>query len=659
MTKYLIALALAAAGPVSAQMTTVEIVNETNLPDSKIYVLLTGENIVGTGPLTSATTSVPLAMIPSGTAANTYSFLLSSVSAGKFFFSLNKAISAQAPPSPITSNIRFDTIELTLNGPGSVANLTSVDFFGLPFKMETFDASGKLLQQLTTYSSPATIVGQIRATGANAGNAVVTTDGKALSSSLANFARILSPNQTWSDGFATTYPKRAQPYPSLAPYIDAEKGKKVRISGTYNSSLFTPNQNPYSYSGTLPGSKDAAFVMKGTALAESAGNAANYPAGYPPPPAYPANSTLTIAPSTLPPAIFTANGPFKVGSVSQTGQVADNTVYSAIYRDLIAGYGLGYVGGRYGNNSANWYNSYPYADPYGGARPTPDDGYYNKYSAVIYNNSDAYGFPFSDLLALKVQAALGGETARLRITLLPDSMLDAPVVTAATTTKDTTLKLTWTPVAHATGYKIVCTPPQSGKSISISSGTTASCYVTNLNAGTPYSFQVMALNSSGTSAATRQSAPGRAYATTTGTLTPITGPAVFAIGVNMPPIPAGETDHYIIFNGVKSKAITPGSSPTVEFPGGAEFKGQLGATNSYVFQWVQGTKVIFSSIYYITFSSTPYPGTHYGRVRMIDRTYLDRNAHLPSPATSPLHEVTLGIQLAPVPVKTIHPVPGA
>ncbi|MEI2716839.1 MAG: hypothetical protein V9E98_07565 [Candidatus Nanopelagicales bacterium] len=69
------------------------------------------------------------------------SFTLDSVSSGRVWVTLGKPLNSSTFPSPDTSDVRFDTVELTYPG---VANLTAVDMLGIPMDIETFDAGGRI-----------------------------------------------------------------------------------------------------------------------------------------------------------------------------------------------------------------------------------------------------------------------------------------------------------------------------------------------------------------------------------------------------------------------------------------------------------------------------------------------------------------------------------
>lgn len=125
--------------------------------------------------------------------------------------------------------------------------------------------------------------------------------------------------------------------------------------------------------------------------------------------------------------------------------MSKNDVNAAVYRDFIGGLNFGYLGSKNkgSDNSANWWGNISYVPK--------ETTYFNKYAAQIYQNSQACGFPFSDLQQ-KVQAQLD-DVDTLEITLLPDDILSAPEIISTTTTKDS-LTVNWESVSGATGYKV-------------------------------------------------------------------------------------------------------------------------------------------------------------------------------------------------------------
>ncbi len=149
-------LLIAAAGPCSAQI-TVQIVNNSENPADSghpypVYLLLTGTSIDATG--ISANSPTLLSSLTNN------EFTLNSISAGRITFSYNGSVAENQ--QPLVSSHRFDKVELTYPG---AANLTAVDFFGIPFKLETLDSSGHVLQKLTYYTSANSLAAQLEALG--------------------------------------------------------------------------------------------------------------------------------------------------------------------------------------------------------------------------------------------------------------------------------------------------------------------------------------------------------------------------------------------------------------------------------------------------------------------------------------------------------------
>src|SRR4029453_11306437 len=117
-----------------------------------------------------------------------------------------------------------------------------------------------------------------------------------------------------------------------------------------------------------------------------------------------------------------------------------NSVYGWIQADVLSALNFGYMNGladaqTNGVGYSNvWYNLPPVQYPFGFARPAPatqpNDGRYNLWAGMMYKHSDAYGFAFSDRKGRPspdIAYPIGGT---LRIWILPDSRLEAPMVTA-------------------------------------------------------------------------------------------------------------------------------------------------------------------------------------------------------------------------------------
>ena len=357
------AVGAAAALAAPAAAIEVEVVNRSERPDRQVHLTLTG----GSSSDGTLTENVPtrLSNIPRR------SFELGSISAARIYVAYGGGV--RQGVSPVTSRRRYDKVELT--NPGDV-NLTSVDFFGIPFKIVTRSKDGRALQTRRFRCDARSITAHLtRIPGAR----------RAVKRHRGRFLRVLSPNH------------KPQAYPPLAPYVRSLRGKELRIRDTFEGTPVTR----YDYRARVR--PDGSIVAEGTLRVEGSAPTAGQRV------VLPGGRALTWS-------IYTANGPFTVGG--ESWDVARNDVYAAIYRDLISGFAFGYWGGRYGNDSARWKGRQPFGPARRGSRAR--FAAFDEYSAVINRLSDAYGYPFSDVGPKKVLAPLNARTAKLEITILPD-----------------------------------------------------------------------------------------------------------------------------------------------------------------------------------------------------------------------------------------------
>ncbi|MEI2718440.1 MAG: carbohydrate-binding protein [Candidatus Nanopelagicales bacterium] len=289
------------------------------------------------------------------------SFTLDSVSSGRVWVTLGKPLNSSTFPSPDTSDVRFDTVELTYPG---VANLTAVDMLGIPMDIETFDAAGNLVasKKFACYTDVIqdTVKDRLTAAGGDY-RKVVRTDANG------NFLRLVSPNIV-----SGAHPSG---YPRFESYISSLKGEQLTVRGT------AMGKN-YRYTGTFaddphdpngPGSirltdqgpdQLAPMYVKGSSLAGNDSNDTN--------------------------GIYGNNSPYYVDGKLHSG----NDVYGAVYRDLVAGFAYGFWGSpAYGNDSGRFDVSTA-PGPFEGAQP--DAANYNVWAAALWPITDAYGFPYGD-----------------------------------------------------------------------------------------------------------------------------------------------------------------------------------------------------------------------------------------------------------------------
>jgi hypothetical protein len=329
------------------------------VPNGKVYVMLAGGSS-SDGQL-SDRVGTKLSALRGGR------FTLGPLS-GRIFFSYGSPVTDAEPPRSPT---RYDKVELTYPG---VANLTAVDFFGIPFKLQARRGTGKVLGTLA-WNAPTDTVEKALLRIPGARRALVRTRS-------GGFARILSPQL------------RPGSYPSFTGFVRSLNGARFALHGAFFGSPF----QTFSYAGRFGGA--GTTTLSGTTTPQSG--------------APTRGQALSVGGSKLSAAIYTVNGPYRWGGA--THMVSDNDVYAAIYRDLISGFAWGYWGGKYGNDSAEWQNKPPFQ---AARKKKTRFATYDEYAAVVYRYSNAYGFSFSDTGPKQVQLPLGG-VATLQITILSD-----------------------------------------------------------------------------------------------------------------------------------------------------------------------------------------------------------------------------------------------
>lgn len=571
---------------------TVELVNDSGYADSEVFLLLTGTAVATSGNnittllLPQATTASVTAgalgaLTPGGTLVSTltgqtcniYSFDLTTLTSGRLLVSFVEPLvyADNAAPTATSRAMRWDKLELGF--PGSGADLTSIDFFGIPLQFEYFDGSGALLSTMTYYTSTPTLLDAMyqldTATMASAFQQVSKTGTLSYGwtpdvSPLSSFVRLLGP-QTLT---ASNSPPA--PYPSFASYLNAlvASGQSFTLTGIGGVGAPAPSNNSvsYSYTGSVASDREGGYLINltGTTTAVSP-NLVNTPYGLAPD----AQNTLQCAllPANLPVTLALAAGAFDnaiyaaeatayaVGqSTSSSGPsylepslvpYAQNSVYASIAGDFIAALHFGYAGGNCGSDSGAWYSSPPTAYPFAGARAT-NDGFYNAFAAVLYNLSDAYGFPFSDRGGRpSPYVPLPPTATTMRITVLADSRLDAPQVTNVTST-DTTLVVTWGAVAPPdgfalTGYTVTISPPIPATSQTVAATVTTATFK-DLDACTSYTLSITANGTANGQSVQSYALP--LSAATIGQVAPLTGDIDFQITLNWgvtTPTPPGTT----------------------------------------------------------------------------------------------------------------------
>jgi len=510
--------------PALAQV-TIEIVNDSGRPDTNVFVKVPGYYVPGHGDATlipgrlfvdlgNATPPNPSSVALSSLAADgsapayqalstisgrtntVYSVQVDYINSGGIYFTFDRPFSftgrTPSPPPDSSGNAyRYDYAEFTINdadAQNNAVDVTYVDKFGIPLQMEWFKGTN-LAAGAYVYASTKTLVKEFAANGLE--QAVFSLSESNITAgwryegpdSYTNFARILAPQKTSGAGFSVF------PYPDVSDYLNSVMGSSnaFRLNGTspqagyyyvgYEVSLsagtngwlvaMAPGSNPPPFNSNLitglPYTNTITFPIP-------AGNASQYVYGAP-----------------VGPTLYWVNGTQVTNTAGPTYPVE-----TWMIGDVLSALNFGFWGGAYGTNSADWFSPVSWSSfPFGSARLV-NDNCYNPYAALIYDYADPYSFAFSERITPDVLLAPGnGE--RIRITILPDDRLDAPVVMppSAEAVSSNSITLNWGQVDGAGGYRVTVLRPLNVPPVEVSSNAT-SCTLSNLLPGTPY---VMAVQS--------------------------------------------------------------------------------------------------------------------------------------------------------------------
>jgi hypothetical protein len=521
---WLTALALTALVLSASAQVTIQIVNDSGLPDTNIFIKVPGKHwtnilnapvtpanlfvdITDTNTTATAAAAVSLASLAtngvapafaevsdiSGRTNSVYSFQADAVDSGSIYFLYNQpyvftnGLQPSPPPDSAGNAYRYDYAEFSINDTNAGNNamdITYVDKFGIPLQMEWFHNSN-LVAGSYVYASTKTLVE--RFSDAGFGQAVFALETNNISpgwsysgpNSYTNFARILAPQKVSGTNSSVA------PYPSITNYLDSLVG----ASNAFWLNGASP-QGGFYYVGYQASVDTVAGGWRVTLAQTTNLPAFNSIAGV----AYTNTITFVISNANASQYVYGAPvGPnlYSVNGVPVTTDTGGTyPVETWMIGDVLSAINYGFWGGRYGTNSADWYSLMQWTSfPFGSARPTMD-GYYNPYAALIYNNADPYSFAFSERITPDVlMSPTNGDV--VRITILPDDRLDSPIVQAPTDVTSNSITLNWGQVAGATGYQVNLLHPGNLPPALVASN--ASSYTfTNLQPGTPYFMSVQA-----------------------------------------------------------------------------------------------------------------------------------------------------------------------
>lgn len=285
---------------------------------------------------------------------------------------------ATNPGSADATTQRYNYIELG-GGSSSTINpdVTYINYASVPLQMAN---STGTRGTPSSQGSLDTLTTRLAALTGNNPTAVVTSGGQ--------IVRVIGP-----DSGSTI----SSLYQSFGAYITssvAPGAKTIQLSNAYSghgsltgliaNQTYTPRTaTPVTYDGTT-------LTIKGTSTEASVGDF---------------TMTATITPAEFSDSIYAAVISYSVTYAQNTGSpitiagnTGDNNVFSAVSRDLLAGYSYGFINSTNAGDmtSAEW-QTLSNSDAFANAQP--DNTYYNTWAAEIAGTfGDVYSFPFNDFL---------------------------------------------------------------------------------------------------------------------------------------------------------------------------------------------------------------------------------------------------------------------
>lgn len=619
-------------------MVNVEIVNDSGLADKDVFLLLntpekTGQVVEPSGTLSLLTDSgtasgkaVALSGLNqskekiqsshTGAELPIYTVVVKNLVSGQFLFSYNQAVEIKNGASPTANTgLRFDKMEITYEGGPMTGggNLTSIDFYGIPIQVEVFhpgEDTPDPIQTKSFYASTPTMLAKLSSLGLPASGAGWTKDlsGAAfpISAGLTNFARIMAPGTLAGEDQTAA---SSSPYPSFQSYLASLEGQTFTFNGKQHGG--------YQYKVKFQSDGNGGFDAVCTGTLDKVDNGQGMmvpveapPAGVPVDAKVTAHFPAPVAGTATEPALsmdwfiyacvankfsYTIDG-FAFTDADRV-KAGNDSAYGALVGDIQAALNFGYVGGVFGASNIDslfFASVLPYPYPYGGSRGAMDDGFYDPYAAILYYLSDAYGHPYSDRLdAASPLYSLAPEDT-IRITLLNDTRLDAPLVSVSGET-NTSLNLSWDAVPGATGYTVRVTPPRPGVVHEVPS-TDTTISLTDLDPGTPYFIYVQATGTRNSKQVSSTAVPVQGV--TTGTRTPITGgPIGIDMNLNLDNNLPDKNSYSVFING---SPVSPTANAAIQANIGTNVVGVK----------IDGpTGTVYQGNYYLTLVDTTSPGS--------------------------------------------------
>ncbi|MFC2149593.1 PEP-CTERM sorting domain-containing protein [Candidatus Auribacterota bacterium] len=322
---------------------------------------------------------------------------ISDITGGVLYVSVGDPMTNDRSSAPSFNNTsdddyytRWDQWEITYTGQASDdADLTGINAYALPLRLTTYNGGtgGTQKQDLGYNISGTQMKNELGALTSNDPTAVLTDTRQGYNNA---FLRVIGPT-TFAAG-------TIGPYQDLQPYVNAVKSSVS--TGTTVAKIVDNYSGPQGGSGRTASQSynfQASFNASGDLVLDGSGSVVG-------------SHTITIAAADVAYQIYAADPSYEISGVG-TGNMADNDVYAAAIRDILAGFATGFVGSTVTDPETGEVIKDEESNKWWVCGLTFDEVqtanvYYNAYGGVFYQNSNNYGFPFSDRLNATVQASL-------------------------------------------------------------------------------------------------------------------------------------------------------------------------------------------------------------------------------------------------------------
>ena len=269
---------------------------------------------------------------------------------------------------------RYQLLEFAGSTTQTNIDITYINWFSMPLEISTSSTNTRGKPKAHTY--PGELFSPLESLSADNAITVIKNNG--------NLVRIVSANAggKWMDV-----------YPSFEKYIKSvfSGSNTINLSNQYDGIQNPPSDDfkPQSYQSSSVSYDGTTLEIKGT-TSELGKFSMTSKLSY-------GDLSNAIYLSVLNYA-WSYDGTNGSGS-NKNGNTGDNNVFSAISRDLLAGFAFGFIGSSaYGTKPSSEWQSATTSNVYSGIQP--NEPYYNQWANIINGCfNDVYTFPFNDYLS--------------------------------------------------------------------------------------------------------------------------------------------------------------------------------------------------------------------------------------------------------------------